>query len=348
MDNHSVHQNEIDFRLIGRFIRSYFRYIIKNWKVLIIAIILGAALGRFIAWFFGVKYSSTVTYSIQNTTASNALTSALSLASSFGIGSKTSGAFDANYFSELSKSKIIIKETLLREGYVNGQKNLMANHLYYCSKFHKKWDNPNDPLYQFSFKHNKLSELTRLEDSVLTVYYDFILDKYLTLGTAENNAFNRITFISPNKDYAKEFLKNQINQVQQHYQHSVENINSFNYDIASKRVDSLAEAIRIADTKVARLRDNSANSVKQLGLVDLNNAIREQSLLNIQYSAAVNNYEATKTALLATAPVIQIIDHPEYTIEVKYFDPIFSSIIGSILFLFAALGLLFLMKLLSN
>jgi hypothetical protein len=345
--NEGAQHNEIDFRLIWGFLKSYVKYVIRNWKVLLISLIIGAAMGRFVAWFFGIKYSSTITYSIQNTNSNSSLTSALSLASSFGIGSKTTGSFDANYFSELSKSKRVIKETLLKEGYVNGKKDLLANHFYYCSKFQKKWDSENDPLYQFRFKHNKISELTSLEDSVLTIYYNFILDKFLTTGTTENNAFNRITILSPNKDFAKEFLRTQINQIQQFYQRSVENINSFNYDIASKRVDSLAEAIRIADMKVARYKDNSSNAVKQLGLVELNNAIREQSLLNIQYSAAVNNYESSKTALIATAPVIQIIDQPEFTTEIKFFDPFNSMIIGALLLLLISLGILFLMKLFS-
>jgi hypothetical protein len=104
----------------------------------------------------------------------------------------------------------------------------------------------------------------------------------------------------------------------------------------------------MADAKVARLKDNAANTIKQQGLIELNNALREQSLLNIQYSAAVNNYEASKTALIGTAPVIQLIDIPEFTGDVKYLDPFWSMVIGALLSLIAVLGIIFLFCLFSN
>jgi hypothetical protein len=348
VENQHTEKNEIDFKLISRFLKSYLRSLFSSWKVLVIALILGAGIGRLFSWFIGVNYSSTLSYAIQNNATSSAISSALSLASSFGIAGKTTGSFDVNYFSELSKSSKIIKETLLQKVKINGKEDLLANHFYYCSKFHKKWDDTDDPLYQFKFKHNTIKSLTRLEDSVLTVYYDYIVDRYLTLTTAENFAFNHINFISPNRDFSIAFLNSQIELIHKHYLLSIENMNAFNFDVATRRVDSLAEAIRIADSKVARLKDNSANTVKQSGLIDLNNAIREQTLLNIQYSAAVNNFEASKTALISTAPVIQVIDEPDFTVEVKYFDPIVASIVGAIILLVMALGLLFMMKLFSS
>ncbi len=346
--NETSHPSEIDFKLIGRFIKSYVRFVFKNWIALLIAALLGIGLALFVTWFYGVKYTSTVTYSIQNNMNNSALSSALSLASSFGLGTKSGSSFDPYYFAELSRSKQIIKETLMQEATVNDKADVLANHFYYCSKFVRKWNDENSPLYQFSFKHNTIQNLTRLEDSVLSVYYSYILDKYLTIATAENNAFNRITFLSPNRDFCRVFLKEEIKLIQKHYKKSIENINNFNYDIASKRVDSLADAMRIADIKVAQLKDRSLNDVKQVGLIELNNAIREQSLLNIQYSAAVNNYEASKTSLLATAPVIQIIDHPDFTLETDYINPITAIIVGVILSLVLTLGTLFLMRLFST
>lgn len=340
--------DEIDLRTISRFFIAYFRKVIYSWKFLIIGIIAGAALGRLVSWFLGVKYTATATYAIQSTTSNTTLSSALSLASSFGLGTKTGSTFDANYFTELSKSKRIIKETFLQNASINGKNDLLANHFYYCSKFYKKWDDKESPLFQFSFKHNQLNELTALEDSVLTVYYNYLIDKNLTAVTAENNAFNRITLSTINREFSKEFTNALLRVMQAYYKKSVENINNFNFDIASKRVDSLAEAIRMADAKVARLKDNAANTIKQQGLIELNNALREQSLLNIQYSAAVNNYEASKTALIGTAPVIQLIDIPEFTGDVKYLDPFWSMVIGALLSLIAVLGIIFLFCLFSN
>lgn len=325
------------------FLKYYFKRVLINWKYLLLVLIIGAALGRFISWFIGVKYASTTTYAIQNTGTNTALSSALSLASSFGLGGKTTGGgFDANYFSELSKSRRLIKETLLQKAKVNGKEDLLANHFYYCSKFYKKWDDEESPLYRFTFKHQRIQDLTPLEDSVLNLYYNLIIDKYLTTVTAENNAFNRITYTAPNKQFNNEFLKTLMRQIQAHYKLSIENINTFNFDIAAKRVDSLAEAIRNVDMKVARLKDNAINTIKQQGLVELNNALREQSLLNIQYSSAVNNFESAKTALIGTSPVIQIIDSPEYATDLKYLDPLFAMLAGAILLIFGYLFLLFL------
>ncbi|MFN5517649.1 MAG: hypothetical protein ACK49L_05155 [Bacteroidota bacterium] len=57
MENQHTEKNEIDFKLISRFLKSYLRSLLSSWKVLVIALILGAGIGRLFSWVIGVNYS---------------------------------------------------------------------------------------------------------------------------------------------------------------------------------------------------------------------------------------------------------------------------------------------------
>ena len=149
--------------LIGPFFRNIkgmFLYILKRWWIMLIgiAIFVGLALGY--AWWYGTKYISTATFSVEGQAPSSGLlSSAMSLANSLGM-QTTQGkgsVYNNNFFANLIQSRRVIKESLMMEGVMNGKKDLMANHyieLYHWRTgglTHKGW-NKVPRLKNFSFK----------------------------------------------------------------------------------------------------------------------------------------------------------------------------------------------------
>ncbi len=342
--NNTGEEIDISFNKILQSIKINAKFLLRKWWILIIAFVIGGGLGWFYCYLKGTTYTANCTFTVQGQSASSSLlSSALSLASSLGISSKSGGpsSYDNNFFANLMKSRRIVKETLLQEDTILGKHDLLANHYITIYEIDEDWEGL--PYEGFRFKHNKFNKLTRLEDSILTTIYALIIDENLSVEYSVDNPFNSGKFVSSNYELSKNFLKKLLDNTSTYYQREMYKLNTSNFSLAEIRVDSLANAIRDLDIKVARLKDNSNNMVRQSGYVDLNSAIRDQSLLSIQYSSAVSNFEIAKVTLLGQTPILDIIDAPYFSTDTNVPLVILTSIaIGILIMFLTATGLIFL------
>lgn len=336
--NQFAEETEISYSNIFIKIKATFRFLLSKWWILCIALVVGSIIGWTIHYLYGVKYTSNCSFTIQGQSASSSLlNSALSLASSIGISAKPgTGSYDNNFFANLMKSRRILKHTLLEDGMIDGKKDIMINHFIKVTGINDDWEG-DKRLDGFKFKHNEIHALTRLEDSVLTLLYNKILDEYLTVTYDESSPFNQAKFTTPNYSFSNIFMQKLLKNTSNYYINDMYSLNNANLRIAERRVDSLANAIRSLDVKVASLKDNSNNVVKQKGLVELNSAIRDQGLLSIQYSSAVNNYELAKVTLTTDTPILEVIDDPQFSTEVSLIPIVIAIAGGAIGFFFLAL-----------
>ena len=113
-------------------------------------------------------------------------------------------------------------------------------------------------------------------------------------------------------------MKNMIDKAATYYMDNVYQLNKKNTNVADERVDSLGRVLKGLDYRVANLRDLSNNTIRQKGLIDVTSAQRDQSLVNAQYSAALNNTELAKVTILTTAPILQVIDDPLFSTEISF------------------------------
>ena len=333
---------EISFSKIGQRLNNVFRFLLRKWWMLLLAMIVGAVLGWLYCLYVGKKYESHCTFTVQGQSASSSLvSSAISLASSLGITSKGGSptSYDNNFFATLLQSRRIVKETLLQSDLVNHKNDILANHFIHINQLSDSWKD-NNRLKNFKFVHSEISGVSRLEDSVLNYIYDNIMKDYLDVVYETSDPFNTATFTSSNYDFSRTMMKRLITNISTYYQREMFSLNNSNLATAERRVDSLGNAIHQLDAKVARLKDNSGSVIKQSGLIDLNAAIRDQSLLNIQYSSAVNNYELAKVTLMTQAPILDVIDDPQFSTEAILPPIILAPIGGAVVLLFLVAGFL--------
>ena len=344
-------EEEIELGSIIQNIKGTFKYVIRRWYVLLIAAIISGGLGAAISIYTGKSYVSTCTFGVQVQNSSTALiSSALSLASSLGIGSKSSGggaSFDNNFFATIMTSRRIVKETMLHSMVFQGKKDLMVNHYINVMELRDDWEDV-PRLKNFKFVHTDFADLTVLEDSMLSVLNDMMLDKNLAVTYDEASPLNTATFTSKDREFSKNCMSSFLESTEGYYMKDVYKLNLTNLDLARYRVDSIGNAMKALDVKVASLKDNTNSVIKQKGFIDLNAAIRDQSLLNIQYSSAVNNYELAKVTLLSNTPILQVVDDPQFSTQVSFIPLILAVIIAVILGLFLTGGYLVLAALLSK
>ncbi len=348
LQNNNQNPNEINLPAIYQGIKKSIRYTLSKWYFILAFILIGALCGGLISYLYGINYVATSSYTVQSQQSSSLLNSALSLASSLGISSKTgTSSYDNNYFANLMRSKRIVKEVLLSNSTVNGKEDLLANHFYYASKFKKKWSD-DELLKDFKFKHQSINKLSPIEDSVLSLYYDMILDKHLSIVYDPNIPFNQVKVSSISRDFSVAFNKLLLKKISDYYTNTITSYNLINIEIARYRVDSLSNAVKEIDNRVAKLKDASVNIIKQEAMISLNDALRNQSLLNIQYSAAVSNYELAKANMVSSAPILQIIDEPEYSVDVLSISFKLALLIGSLFSFIVSSLIIFLISFFRN
>ncbi|MCS6917811.1 MAG: hypothetical protein RMK52_04980 [Chitinophagales bacterium] len=334
---------EINISAFFSNLRSAFFFVLRRWYVLLLFVGILCGLTLLYAWWYGKKYVAHAAFAVEGqATSSSLLSSALSLANALGIQTAQSknNTYTNNFFAELMISRKVVKEALLRKAAINGKEDVLANHYADIAKLRtgglltKGW-NANPRLRDFSFQPKPLSQLTPLEDSLLEVVYQTLLDKNLEVVFDESSPFNTATFTSRNADLSRFLLKAILEKTSGYYMENVYELNAKNFRVAEMRVDSLGRELRKLDARVAILRDQANNMIRQQGLIALNDAQREQNLLSTQYAAAVNNLELAKVTILTTAPILQVIDNPQYSLEVSYINKsralVLAVIIGLIL-----------------
>lgn len=324
-------------------IKQSFFYLLRKWYVLLIWLVIFGGLGLLYAWWYGTKYIATTSFAIQGQSASSGLlSSSLSVANALGLQGSTGkggGGFDNKFFASLIQSRRVIKESLMLEGTMNGKKDLMANHYIELYKWrtgsllHKGW-NSSPVLKDFKFVPKPIDQLNRLEDSVLTVIYQNIIDNNLTMEYDESSPFNTATFLTRNYDYSKNMMKLMVDKSAKYFIEDVYKLNRKNLSIADSRVDSLGRALKSLDYRVANLQDVTNNLVRQKGTVGVTAAARDRDLLNQQYAAAVNNVELAKVTILTTAPILQVIDDPEFSTNSLFVSKVTAFIVGGIIGIF--------------
>lgn len=349
---YSHEEEEIQIGPFFSNLKQAFLFIIRKWYILLLFIGVFIALASLYKIWFGVKYHANTTFAVEGqATSSGLISSALSLANALGIqtSSAKGSTYNNNFFATLIQSRKVIKESLLTEAEVNGQRDLLANHYVTIMRWRegsllrKGW-NEVPRLKDFKFTEKPLDQLNALEDSVLTVIYAAIIDANLEVTYDEATPFNVAIFTTRNRDFSRNMMKVMVDRSAGYYMENVYELNRKNMDIADHRVDSLGRELRKLDYRVASLRDVTNNTMAQRGLVNVNSAAREQSLLSTQYSAAVNNVELAKVTQLTTAPILQIIDDPVFSTEVDYVSWTIAVIVGLLLGIFFGSIYLFILR----
>lgn len=322
---------------------NFMRYVLRRWYLILLALIVGCVMGWWVSNWYGTRYTAACAYTIQAQSNTGLLNTALSLASSLGLGASKSGptTYDNNFFAGLMKSRRVVKEALLDSANVNGKNDLLANHFIPLSKTAKDWDNN---MKDFRFTHSDVRNLTITEDSALSLFYEEVIDENLAVVYDPAAPFNKASVTTKSREFSVQLMNKLLNQISNYYTGTLLQFNLNNLGLTEQRADSLARALKSADARVARLRDNAQNVVRQEAMIALNDAIREQSLLSTQYAAAVSNYETAKAAVLSTSPILQIIDEPEYSVDSNNINALVAAIVGALLACVAVVMLLALLR----
>ncbi len=294
--------------------KEWFNYLLSQWKIIVLAGIIGAALG--LAYSFSKKpiYTATLSFALEDEK-SGGLGGALGLASSFGIdlGGGGGSIFTGSNLTELFKSRAMVEQTLLSPVVVDGKTISLAEMYIQNQEWRKKWnEKPKLASIQF-LPDTKRKYFTRVHDSILGVMYQDLSKTGLSVGQKDKKiSIITIDVNSTNELFSKYFTESLVKEVSDFYVTTKSKKARMNMDILERQTDSIRRELNGAITGVAVANDNTFGLNPAMNVRRAPSARRQ---VDVQANTAiltelVKQTELAKVTLRKETPLIQIIDRP--------------------------------------
>ncbi|TDO77423.1 subunit length determinant protein [Flavobacterium chryseum] len=335
MDNKTIANDEISLKELIHKATEWCDYLLSKWKFIVLAGLIGAALG--IAYSYTQKpiYKATLSFALEDEKGGG-LGGALGLASSFGLdlGGSGGGIFTGSNLTELFKSRAMVEKTLLSPVIVNGKIISLAEMYIQNNGWKKKWQN-NQKFASIQFlSGTNRKDFTRVQDSILGVIYNNLSKSGLVVGPKDKKAsIINIEVSATNELFSKYFCEALANEVGNFYIETKSKKARINMTILERQVDSVRGELNRSITGVAVANDNTFNLNPAM---NVRRAPSSRRQVDVQANTAiltelVKQSEMAKVTLRKDTPLIQVIDRPILPLEKERFGRAKGLILGGFL-----------------
>jgi len=340
MENRSVEDNGISLKELLEKGKEWYYYLLFQWKIILIAGIIGGVLGLTYAFIKKPIYTATLSFALEDEKAGGGLGGALGLASSFGfdIGSSGGGIFTGSNLTELFKSRIMVEQTLLTPVIISGKKVSLAEMYIQNNEWRKNWSKiAKLKNIQFLPDSNR-KNFTRVQDSILgTIYQNLSTGSLVVAQKDKKVSIISIDVTSSNELFSKFFCEALAKQVGTFYVQTKSKKARMNMAILDRQVDSIRGELNAAITGVAVANDNTFNLNPALNVRRTPSARRQ---VDVQANTAiltelVKQAELAKVTLRKETPLIQVIDRPILPLPKERFGKAKGILLGGIFVGFA-------------
>jgi hypothetical protein len=333
---------EITVKQLIYSIHGVFNHLLSKWKMIVVAGVLGGALGLSYSLLSKKIYEAELTFALEEK--SGGLGGYAAIASQFGIDLGKGGessAFVGENIVELFKSRLIIENALLNEVSFSDGRDLLVNRFL-------KMTTDEDALQEVLFDQKQLNRegFTRAQDSVLYKVSQAIKKDLLAVDKI-NKRLNiiKINVSTNDEEFSKLFCEQLVKNVSELYVETKTKRSRANVSLLEFKVDSVRQALNAEMYGAAINMDENLNPARSELRVPYMKKQMNVQLLTTVYGELLKNLELSKLALMRDEPIIQVIDKPIYPLKYKKPGKIKSTIIFGFLSGFLIVGyLLFKLK----
>lgn len=315
----SLENDEISIKELILKVKELPLFLLTHWKTIILFGIIGAAIGFTYAYSQKPIYKAELTFAIEDEKngGGGGLSSALGLASSFGIdlgGGGAGGVFSGANLMALMKSRKIIEKTLLSNVEVNGKPITLVEYYIAFNKMRTGRDN-NTSILNVNFPVNPDRSLFSIQqDSVLKIISKKILERNLQIIQVDKKvSIIGIQVSSIDEKFSKWFCEKIANIISEYYVELKTKKAKLNVAILEKQVDSIKSRLNYS-------------TVGTWGAERIN--IQVASTILGQLST---NLELAKITLRKETPLLQVVDSPNLPLEIEKVSKKYSILIGTFL-----------------
>ena len=331
-----VQNDEISLKELIDKAKEWWHYLLSQWKIILLAGIIGACLGLAYSFIKKPIYTATLSFALEDEKGGGGLGGALGLASSFGIdlGGGGGSIFTGSNLTELFKSRAMVEQTLLSPVVVDGKTISLAEMYIQNNKWREKWkDKPKFKGIQF-LPDTKRKYFTRVHDSILGVMYQDLSKTGLSVGQKDKKiSIITIDVNSTNELFSKYFTEALVKEVSDFYVATKSKKARMNMDILERQTDSIRRELNGAITGVAVANDNTFGLNPAMNVRRAPSARRQ---VDVQANTAiltelVKQTELAKVTLRKETPLIQVIDQPILPLKKEKFGKAKGIVLGGVL-----------------
>jgi hypothetical protein len=338
--NHT--EDEISLKDLILKIKEWFKYLLSKWITILIAGILGGALGFTYAFFKKPVYTAETTFVLEEGESGGGLGQYAGLASMVGIdlGGGGGGIFKGDNILQLYKSRKMIQETLLAKDSFNGKQQLLIERYIEFNKLRDAWK---DKPYLKDIQFNNPKDFTRTQDSVIGKLVESINKEILNVAKPDKKlSIIAVTVKSEDELFAKAFANNIVNKVNSFYISTKTKKSLENLSILQIQADSVRRVLNASIGGVAAAVDANPNLNPAFQTLRVGS---QRKQVDVQASGAiyqeiVKNLEMAKISLRNDKPLIQVIDEPVFPLKKESKSKIIYGLIGGFISVFTLLILL--------
>ena len=325
--------DEISIKELIQKMQSLCKFLFSKWLVISLFGILGAAIGFGYAFLQPIKYTSKLSFVVEDGKSGGG--GLASLAGQFGFdlgGGGGGGVFSGDNILLFLKSEGLVRETLLTS-YDELGKTTLADRYAEVAKLKEGWEkNPKVGVVEFSPFVAKV--MPRKEDSLMQAIVKGIILSELSVSKPDKKAsFIEVKVSSKDELFAKLFAERLVKVATDRYIESKTKTKALNIAKLQYKADSLTALLN---------NKTYAAAASQQSLVDANPALRtapiaseissrEKTMAATIFAEVVKNLEISKTILNQETPVIQMVDQSTFPLPKERVSKLKSLILGGLL-----------------
>ncbi|MGO4821870.1 MULTISPECIES: lipopolysaccharide biosynthesis protein [unclassified Flavobacterium] len=337
-DTKIIEREEMSLKELIEKGKEWYFYLHSQWKIILLAGIVGALLGLGYSFTKKPSYTATLSFALEDDK-SGGLGGALGLASSLGLDLGTGGGsvFSGGNLTILFKSRRMVEQTLLSAAEVGGNTISLAEMYIQNNDWRKSWSgNPKYATLEFLPNGNR-DEFTRVQDSIMGSIYQDLSQGALVIGQKDTEAaIISIDVTSSNELFAQYFAEALAKEVSDFYIETKSKKSRENMLILDHQTDSIRRELNIAITGVAVANDNTFGLNPAMNVRRAPSARRQ---VDVQANTAiltelVKQSELAKVTLRKETPLIQVIDRPILPLKKEKFGKVKGLVLGGLLMVF--------------
>jgi len=314
--------DEISLKDLFLKIRELWQFLLSKWLIILIAGIIGGAIGFTYARLKKPIYKGELSFALQDPKSGGGLGAYSGIASQLGlaVGSSGGGAFSGDNLLQLMKSRSMVEKALLTTVSINGKKETLAEYYISFNKLREGWKG-NPELENMHFLPDAdRSKFTLKQDSILGVFHKTLVASNLVVDKIDKElSIISVKVNSPNELFSKYFTEVLAKVVSDFYVQTQTEKSTKNVAMLQRQTDSVRRVLNAAINGVALSVDADPNPNPALQTLHVQSRRRE---IDVAANTAilgelVRNLEVSKMSLLQETPLIQVIDTPILPLEIE-------------------------------
>lgn len=329
-----IKNDEISLKELILKLKEWYSYLLSKWKTILIAGIIGGALGLTYAYLKKPVYTAETTFVLEEGESGGGLGQYAGIASMVGLdlGGGGGGIFKGDNILELYKSRRMIQQTLLSRDTFNGKTELLINRYIDFNHLREKWTK-NLKTVKLEFTKD-ITNYSRTQDSVMGKIVEDYNKNFLEVTKPDKKlSIISVKFSSKDELFAKAFTINIVKTVNDFYVKTKTKKSAQNLAVLQHQTDSIKMVLNTGIASVATANDANPNTNSAFQSLRVPS---QKKQLDVQANAAayqeiLKNLEIAKVTFRKDQPLIQVIDQPVLPLKLDRIGKLISAIIGSII-----------------